>query len=312
VEPLILEKHNKCVLCDGERFFSFCVNNNLLFCTNCKLVFDKNVWKDSANEAFEKEWFGEGYNLGRSFWIKLFESWKNKQTWKRLMKTVFQGNKLLEIGVGSGAFLNYMKTKGFEVAGCDLSDAVCKHAQNTFDISIHCGFVFELPSDARYDVIVINHVLEHVNNPVKFLLDVKARLKQNGILHLAVPNIASWGARLKGWNCYEPYHLIYFSPDTLRRVIEMAGFNVVLLSTCESFSGWFLSIFRTLLKINQKSADFRQSQKILRSKSWIEHIYRLSMIFTGIVTFPLRYIQSRLGFGDEVTVIVRRYDNVPI
>ena len=57
----------------------------------------------------------------------------------------------------------------------------------------------------------MHHLLEHVADPVALLQDARARLKPGGALQLAVPNIRSWEARLRGWNSYEPYHLLYFT-----------------------------------------------------------------------------------------------------
>ena len=304
---MIPETKIKCPLCGKNDFHLYQKNINLLQCESCGIVVDKHIIHDVANEELVKAWFVEDYNQSRSFWVEMFESWANKRTWNRIARFASQKRtKLFEIGVGSGSFLKFVKDKGFDVAGCDLSKSICKHVENTYNITMHYGFISDLPLPFQFDVIVTNHVLEHVNDPLKFLSDLKARLKEDGIIHIAVPNVAAWEARFSGWTSYEPYHLIYFSPRTLRRLVETAGFRVVTLSTHESFSGWFLSILRTLLKTNKKSADLRKSQKKSRSKSWIEHVYSAVMILSGGILFPLRYVQSKLDYGDEIVVIAKK------
>ena len=177
---------------------------NLLRCNACSLVVDPAVWRQSANETFGDEWFGEDYNTQLSPWVKRFEGWNNQRTFRRIATLEHAGQRLLEIGVGSGSFLQFMKSRGFDVMGCDLSEAICKHVQRKYSIPMHCGYVTKLDDRPQFDIVVMNHVLEHVADPVGFLRDIQRRIKPGGVLHIAVPNIASWGAHLPGWTSYEP------------------------------------------------------------------------------------------------------------
>ena len=212
---------------------------------------------------------------------------------------------MLEIGVGSGSLLRFMKGNGFDVSGCDLSGAICAHVQQDQKITMHNCAVRDLPSDTLYDIVVMNHVLEHVNDPVQFLSDVRAKLTDKGIVYIAVPNVNSWEARLPGWTSYEPYHLVYFSPATLGRVVKKAGFEILKESTHESFSGWFLAFLRTLLKTPEESPEQRCKQKQKRAESWLEHAYRLGMVIFGGISFPFRFLQGRLGHGDELIILAQ-------
>jgi 2-polyprenyl-3-methyl-5-hydroxy-6-metoxy-1,4-benzoquinol methylase len=189
--------------------------------------------------------------------------------------------------------------------GCDLSKTICKHVQRKYAVPIHCGYVTELDARPQFDIVVMNHVLEHVADPVGFLRDIQRRIKPGGVLHIAVPNVASWSARLSGWASYEPYHLMYFTPATLRRTVEQAGFVVEWQMTHESFSGWFLATLRTLLKTHQSQASVRTATRDARGISLVEHAYRFTMVSIGVITFPLRFIQGRLGKGDEIVLIAR-------
>jgi 2-polyprenyl-3-methyl-5-hydroxy-6-metoxy-1,4-benzoquinol methylase len=214
------------------------------------------------------------------------------------------GARLLEIGVGSGSFLVYAKAHGYSPLGIDLSAAICHRVEQNTGISMHCGSCESLSEDNLFDVVVMNHVLEHVSDPVALLKAVRARMNPGSILHLAVPNVGAWEARLPGWISYEPYHLLYFTPRTLRLAVEKAGFKIQHLTTHESFSGWFLAILRTLL-MNGHMIQPQQGPRtsIKRSKSIMEHAYRLVMVTCGLFTFPLRRLQELLGKGDEVITL---------
>ena len=106
----------------------------------------------------------------------------------------------------------------------------------------------------------MNHVLEHVQEPLDFLRDVKKLLVPCGFVHIAVPNIACWEARLVGWNCYEPYHLLYFNYATLVQAISAVGMELVQVSTYESVSGWFLALLRTILGVNSSGCTIERHQ----------------------------------------------------
>ncbi|AGX86618.1 class I SAM-dependent methyltransferase [Candidatus Symbiobacter mobilis] len=236
----------------------------------------------------EDEWFGEGYEARKSsVWVEWFEAWNNRKTLARLAAHSRQGNRLLEIGVGSGSFLKVAKTKGFDVMGCDLSAPICRHVERECGIAMHCGFLSELPDDRQCDAVVMNHVLEHVQQPVEFLQDVFRLLKPEGIVHIAVPNIDCWEACLPGWTSYEPYHLTYFNRQTLLKAVEAAGFSAERVLTSDSFSGWFLALLRTALGINRtqgvvtRPVAASENRPANSRSGWVEHAYRLAMVVVG-------------------------------
>jgi len=297
-----------CPLCGGADFRTW--RFGLLRCETCELVVDKAVWRPAANEQMEEAFFGESYEPIRSFWVRLFETLNNRRTMKRLRRHAGLAGRLLEIGVGSGSFLAYAQARGFVPLGCDLSAAICRKVERNTGIRMHCGPLDSLPDQQRFDVVVMNHVLEHVSDPQALLKAALARLKSGGVLHLAVPNVAAWETQLSGWNSYEPYHLLYFTPRTLRVTAEKAGFKILEVNTHESFSGWFLAIFRTLLKKDHsEKAQQAVNTSAGRSTSILEHGYRMTMVTWGLLTLPLRRIQEWLGKGDEVILLARNRNN---
>ncbi|MDD5034079.1 MAG: class I SAM-dependent methyltransferase [Methylococcaceae bacterium] len=280
------------------------------------MALSPSIWQPLANEILEDEWFGESYRPETSFWVRWFEAWNNRRTLGRLSRLVFPGRRLLEIGVGSGSFLQAAQNDGFEVMGCDLSSAIATRVEHEYGITMHCGPLFEITGEARFDVIVMNHVLEHTANPVEFLSDVLRLLSPGGVVHIAVPNVACWEAKLSGWNSYEPYHLLYFTPETLRQSVLQAGMRADSVSTHESFSGWFLAVLRTLLGVNRGGQAISITTKREASTggksrhSLTEHAYRIAMVIAGGGTWPLRWLQARLHRGDEAICIARKVVDV--
>jgi hypothetical protein len=158
----------------------------------------------------------------------------------------------------------------------------------------------------------MNHVLEHVQQPIEFLQEVHRLLAPDGMLHLVVPNVACWEARFSGWTSFEPYHLIYFNPRTLARAVTAGGFAFERIETQDSFSGWLLAVLRTVLGVNRvegavtRSVSRPAGRGRNRGPGWLEHAYRLGMVCAGVGAWPLRSVQARLGYGDEAICVARK------
>jgi len=131
----------------------------------------------------------------------MFERWNNRRTRDRFNKFFPESGMktLIEIGVWSVSLLRYMQGAGFEVSGCDLSKTICRHLENNFGIHMHNCSVSYIQHDAYFDLIIMNHALENVENPINFLEVARSKIEPRGFLHVAVPNVSSWEAMLRGW-----------------------------------------------------------------------------------------------------------------
>lgn len=290
----------KCPLCGQKDFVPS--RFDLWKCPSCGLIVDKKIWDPASNARCEEEWFEE-IPLEQSGLAKAFQTLNNRRCFNRIKGYLPSEAAILEVGVGNGQLLNLFKEKKFQVSGCDLSKNICRYVESEFGIVMHACALKDAPAE-EFDGIVMNHVAEHVDEPLEFLKEAGRRLKKNGILHLAVPNVASWESRFKGWISYEPYHLTYFTPETIRLLVKKAGFKILKTQTAEPFSDWFLTLLRTALKTQAETASARWSQKRNR-KSGLETIYRLAMLAFGILILPLRCLQSLLGYGDEIIILAQ-------
>ena len=122
-----------------------------------------------------------------------------------------------------------MRERGWEVTGVEPSPGACANARRGLGLSVHCGTLGEVSwSKGSFDVVTAWHVLEHCPDPSGTLAEIHRILRHGGLFMGEVPNAAGWGARLFGDHWYHwdvPRHLYSFTPATLRRLLENAGFT---------------------------------------------------------------------------------------
>lgn len=132
------------------------------------------------------------------------------------------GGRFLDVGCNIGILVDEAQALGYEACGIDLDPTAIAHgtAQGR---RLHHGTLDSLPVDQPFDVIVANHVLEHVADLAAFLAALDGRLKPGGFLFLNVPNYGGLLPRLMkaNWGALWPHqHVWQFTPATLEAVVE--------------------------------------------------------------------------------------------
>lgn len=137
------------------------------------------------------------------------------------------GTRLLDAGCGSGDFLLRAAEMGLRAEGCEPDEKAVETCRAAGLQVVH-GDLFAPDLDSRrYDVITMNHVIEHVPVPLDLLRRAWALLNPDGFLWLALPNPASLGSRVfgRGWKgLHPPYHLVIPSQDVLAGWLEECGY----------------------------------------------------------------------------------------
>jgi SAM-dependent methyltransferase len=123
--------------------------------------------------------------------------------------------------------------RGWRVLGIERDERAAETARRALGLEIVAVPVEELPRDARFDLIIMFHVLEHVGDPVPLLRECAKRLNPGGRLIVNVPNFLSWQSWFAGskWlNLDTPRHLVHFTPPTLTETMKRAGLTVIEIS----------------------------------------------------------------------------------
>ncbi|KKQ95704.1 MAG: Methylase involved in ubiquinone/menaquinone biosynthesis [Candidatus Woesebacteria bacterium GW2011_GWB1_43_14] len=239
----------KCVVCESKQCEALFIIDEvkIVRCRDCGLVRTLGKAKISYKEYHRDDDYAKHEQLFRNIFHKRFDR----------VKRYKKGGRVLDIGASTGTMLQIFKFHGWDVWGVEPSNS----AEGLSEKGIKCtNSTFEkakLPTN-YFDVVIINHVLEHVENPVSFLEKVNEVLKKDGIVYVDVPNFDSLISMIRGknWKYLSPgEHLYHFTPKTLENTLKRAGFEIIW---CGTSSGVF-DVARPLLKLAYEARYLRRN-----------------------------------------------------
>lgn len=173
---------------------------------------------------------------------------------KRKMISRFTGRKtgkILDIGCGTGAFLNEMKQHGWQTEGLEPDNTAIEKANSLYGIFAKSpDELFKLDASS-YNAVTMWHVLEHVHQLQEYIAQLKKIIKDDGVIFIAVPNYTSFDAShyKENWAAYDvPRHLYHFSPESMKVLIEKHGLNIKTIKPM-----WFDSFYVSMLSEKYKN-----------------------------------------------------------
>ncbi|MEP7353424.1 MAG: class I SAM-dependent methyltransferase [Acidobacteriota bacterium] len=169
------------------------------------------------------------------------------------------GEAAVDIGCGDGTLCAELKASGWRrVIGIDMSKGRIARARKShpevtfFDVPLQDSG----EPDNNLDLAILDNVIEHVPDPVEQLVAIRKKLRNGASLVLMTPNMKSGNFRLLGRRWTQelaPHvHLFLFTPASLSRLCEMAGFTVEEAGSFHlapySIGKWFSRLFAGELK----------------------------------------------------------------
>ncbi|MEO0075735.1 MAG: class I SAM-dependent methyltransferase [candidate division WOR-3 bacterium] len=147
-----------------------------------------------------------------------------------IIKNIIKKGSLLDIGCGRGEFLNFIRSKGFEVEGIEPNLKAREYAINNYSLKIYTIDNFPKNSYLKFDVITFWHSFEHLQDPLKMLEFINCNLKKKGYLILAFPNSESFDSYYykEYWAAWDvPRHLFHFNFSSIYYIAKKLNFKII-------------------------------------------------------------------------------------
>lgn len=188
---------------------------------------------DSVQARIARGYLADRYNLprsGREYPAILAKiAWPLKLQLDYFMRNLPKGGgRLLDIGCGSGGFLQRATMAGWDVEGIEPDPLAAEVAKGTSTGTIHSA-ITDIDGEL-FDVITLSHVIEHVHQPSSMLKRCFDLLRPSGVIWIATPNIAGTGHRIyeENWQALEiPRHLVMPSAAALKSMLKASGFSLI-------------------------------------------------------------------------------------
>lgn len=194
--------------------------------------------------------------------------------------------KVLDIGTSTGTMLDVFKEAGWETWGVEPSESSVVAKEKGHKITR--GFFEDASLPKNYfDLVIMNHVLEHVKDPVMIMKKIYSLLKKGGLVYIDVPNAGGVSSKVLGdhWPYKLPEeHLQQFTRQNLSEVFKKANFEVIHF---ESRSGLF-------------EFAYPFSELFLSLTTFKKRFFR------SILTFPYDLVVTLINSGDSMSMIGRK------
>ncbi len=152
-----------------------------------------------------------------------------------------ENHKVFDIGAGSGVFVCYLRKLGIDARGVGSDENYAAYARTELDTPVVTGFSREVVHQELPDVVTLNHVLEHMTDPLAELKYIFTTLADNGYLVVETPNAEDFQQAPR--HRYHKAHIYTFNPKTLIALGLKAGFNV-FRQTIAPYNGNISVIFQ--------------------------------------------------------------------
>lgn len=173
------------------------------------------------------------------FWKRWRGRWLPRRKLERLIKHHVRSGNLLDIGCGTAAHFDRLPNSitpfGVEIDSQTV-DVARQRAQKKGGDIVHADALNGIKhfKAASLNGIVMHSFLEHEVAPLELLLAARRSLKEGGVLIVKVPNFTCWSRRYfrtKDWPGFRfPDHVNYFTPQSLKALIERSGLRVLQFS----------------------------------------------------------------------------------
>jgi SAM-dependent methyltransferase len=209
----------------------------------------------------------------------------------------------LDVGCGPGFFLEAVRNHGWQAVGLEMSSEARRiTASKNIPVYESLLSVEEVFPKSSFEVVSLWETVEHLTDPRSFLQKIKKHMKKGCVLALSTPNFQSALARKNYASWQElrpPLHLHYFTPKSLRILLEPMGFKILKISTYGDWHPWIedLPVTRILKTGFYKTLKIYFKYKIQRPLKGL-----------GLLGLAALETENRSNFREIATLNARNQD----
>lgn len=278
---LVLQKQN---LTLANKYGSY----KILKCADCGTGYTtpRHIEDESYDELYSTDYYTP--HLVENFSMRMKSKFIFNNRINKIQNYIGSG-RILNFGCGDGSFAKQFSKDKWQRYGYDISSPAQELAKSK-GIKI---FDFKEASPLKFDIVTMIHAIEHIENPLDLLDQIKSITINKGYLLIEAPNYVSFWSKLFGihWppNNDVPRHLNHFSPDGLIKLMAIAGYHKVqnthsFIANVLFTSYLFAGLFRSKLKNNL-----------------------ISLIAT-VLTLPITMTIIIFGNRDSIEILFQRND----
>ncbi len=241
-----MEALKNCPICNHDKFKSFlsCVDYTvsretfkIVQCDNCGFRFtNPRPDEKEIGKYYQSEEYISHSDTRRGLVNVLYQIVRNHTINQKVklinrisLNSEFQAPNLLDIGCGTGEFLNACKESGWQITGIEPSEIARKNAEQKYNIiPLPQEKLFEI-NEKKFNVITLWHVLEHIYQLDKTIEQIGKILSDDGVLVVAVPNCNSFDAKKYGvyWSAWDlPRHIYHFTKKDIEKKFNKYGIRL--------------------------------------------------------------------------------------
>ncbi|MCA9033841.1 MAG: class I SAM-dependent methyltransferase [Planctomycetaceae bacterium] len=229
--------NSNCPLCNSpkSRFETTIATYQLDKCENCDFVFmNPRCTPEHLEEIYtvrDEEELVELYaKIASASVIAEYQ-----QKLERIEALVPNKGRLLDFACAAGYFFEQAQNRGWDAHGCDIGQWANRAAKERGLKNLHVGMLDEIGFEPEsFDVIYAAQVFEHLLSPKVDLANLLRLLKPGGLLYIDVPNYQTLPIML-GRDDFmlnePPQHINYFTPSTLRQMLQDVGMEKIKLTS---------------------------------------------------------------------------------
>jgi SAM-dependent methyltransferase len=228
------------VYTNGARAVTNAIRLALVGCESCGVVFSHPL---PSREELDR-YYGAGYRLeskvppAREKLERLLERKRANNS-----RHLFALGQLIDVrprvrqlrafdfGCGLGAWLDVLQLQGWQTFGYEpgpYARSIAARRHTMLD---------EIPAEPQFDLVIVNHVLEHLRDPLGVVRGLAEATRQDGNIYVSVPDLSRLAEHRSFGYVRNERHIVSFTPSALHSLLALAGFELLAHSNQPTWPG---------------------------------------------------------------------------